>query len=184
MDPATRGAARLAALVAVPVAVLAGVVSVRALSGTAAPRPSASPGPQATGPVTMPAPPLTDPAAVACRALVAQLPAQVRDRPRRPVTAGPEQNAAYGEPAITLACGGVPRPSVAPTDDVFAMSGVCWYAVTDPAGSTWYTLDREVPVAVRVPAAYDQPGQWANEFSALIAGSVKSITDTPTGCRD
>jgi GNAT superfamily N-acetyltransferase len=37
---------------------------------------------------------------------VSQLPATVRDLTQRPVTAGAEQNAAYGDPALTVACGG------------------------------------------------------------------------------
>ncbi len=44
-----------------------------------------------------------------------QLPDHAARPPRRPVTAGPEQNAAYGEPPITLACG-VPAPAMSPTE--------------------------------------------------------------------
>ena len=37
--------------------------------------------------------------------MTSQLPATVRNLPARKVSAGPEQNAAYGEPPLTVACG-------------------------------------------------------------------------------
>ncbi len=43
-------------------------------------------------------------AAGVCRRSTAQLPATVVGRHRRPVS-GAEQNAAYGDPPITVACG-------------------------------------------------------------------------------
>jgi Protein of unknown function (DUF3515) len=182
-DQVTRGAARLAALIAVPVAVVAGLLAFRGLSRAGDPGPTL-PSVQATGPVTMAAPPLSGEAAVACRALLSQLPAALRDRPRRPVTAGAEQNAAYGDPAVTLACGAGPRPSVPPTADLLVLNNVCWYEVDDAGGTTWYAIDREVPVTVHLPAPYRPAAQWAIEFSNPIAGAVRSITAVPTGCRN
>jgi len=187
-DQATRGAARLAALIAVPIALLAGLIAFWSLGGLHGARPaasaSASPGPQSTAPVAMPAPSLADRPATVCRALIAQLPSQIRGLDDRPVTAGPEQNAAYGDPAITVGCGSGPMPSVAPTADVFVLSGVCWYAQQGKDTSTWTTVDREVPVAVTVPSRYDQPAQWVIEFSGPVVASVPSIADTPSGCRN
>jgi hypothetical protein len=184
-DEQTRGAAWLAAFIAVPLALVAGLVAFWALgrshSGTAGPT---LPSVQASGPVTMAAPPLSDEAAVACRALLSQLPEALRDRPRRPVTAGPEQNAAYGDPAVTLACGAGPRPSIAPTDDVLVMNSVCWYETGDKDGTTWYAIDRQVTVTVHLPAAYQPAAQWAIEFSNPIALSLNPITDVPSGCHD
>jgi Protein of unknown function (DUF3515) len=167
-DQVTRGAARLAALIAVPVAVVAGLLAFRGLSRAGDPGPTL-PSVQAT---------------VACRALLSQLPAALRDRPRRPVTAGAEQNAAYGDPAVTLACGAGPRPSVPPTADLLVLNNVCWYEVDDAGGTTWYAIDREVPVTVHLPAPYRPAAQWAIEFSNPIAGAVRSITAVPTGCRN
>jgi hypothetical protein len=184
-DQVTRGAARLAALIAVPVALVAGLVAFWTLgrSGSDSPGPTL-PSVQATGPVAMAAPPLSDDTAVACRALLSRLPDALRDRPRRPVTAGPEQNAAYGDPAATLACGAGPRPSIAPTDDLLVMDGVCWYEADEKDGTTWYAVDRQVPVTVHFPAAYQPPAQWAIQFSDPIALSLNPITDTPAGCHD
>src|SRR3982751_3789387 len=101
-----RRAVRIATAVAVPVALLTGV-GVYTLAGgfdqPAATRPA--PG-SATVPVQMPAPSLGAREATLCRTLIEKLPVKVRDLNRRPVSAGTDQNAAYGEPALTLACAG------------------------------------------------------------------------------
>jgi len=188
-DPATAAAARpdswaaarLATMIAVPVALAAGVVTFLLLGRA----PDATPPPPANapaGPVRMAAPPLDADARAACRDLVTELPAAVRGLPRRPVTAGPEQNAAYGEPPVTLACGG-PPPSYGPTDDFWLLSAVCWHTTTGPAGTVWAALDRAVPVRVTVPAAYDPPGQWVIAFSPPVTAALTPSDAAPSGCR-
>ncbi len=174
MDPTTRRAARLATFTALPIALVAGGIAFGVLnSGPATPTPKAS----AAGTVTMSAPKLSAPDAQMCLAFIAQLPVELRDLSQRHVSDGPEQNAAYGEPAITVACGVsqvVPRSA---TDTVYPLSGVCWYATTGTTASVWTTLDRKVPVRVTVPNAYGGPGQWATEF----AGALKlEIPSAPT----
>jgi hypothetical protein len=183
-DQVTRGAARLAAGIALPIALAAGLVAFWGLGGfgSGPAKPSASARPQATSAVAMAAPSLADRPATVCRALLAGLPGALRDRPRRPVTAGPEQNAAYGDPAITLACGAGAPPSIEPTADVYPLSGVCWYAAPGPDATTWSTLDREVSITVTVPNSYSGQGQWVIEFSGPIVASVPSIKTAPTGC--
>ena len=180
-DSTTRGAARVATFVALPVAVVVGLVTfwwLRGL-GTAAP---ARPRPQATTPVKTAAAPLDAKATAACRDLVAKLPPDaVRDRPRRPVTAGPGQNAAYGDPAITLACGAAPV-TLPVGAEVFVLSGVCWYPASDGAASVWTTVDRDTPVRVSVPKSYDTPGQWVIEFSAPITATLPRSAAAPSGC--
>lgn len=168
-----RSASRVATLVAVPVALLAGFVAFQALK-------PATPKPQATDPVTMPAKALDPRQTAVCRALLARMPEKVRDRQRRQVTAGHEQNAAFGDPAITLECG-TQRPSFAPQDMVYGFSGVCW--LPDAAGTKWTTVDREVPIAIVVPKDYDSPGQWVAAFSGAITATVPTA-DAPWGCQD
>jgi hypothetical protein len=178
----------LAAVIALPAALVAGLVAYRVLGASQPhPAPSASPtpqssAPQSSAPVAMPAPPLAERPATVCRALLSRLPAALRDRQRRPVTSGPEQNAAYGDPAITLACGG-PAASVDPTGTVYPFGGVCWYAVAGPTASTWTTVDREVPVTVTVPNSYSGQGQWAFEFSTAIGIAVPPGGTPPSGCK-
>jgi hypothetical protein len=183
-DEVTRQAARLATIITVPLVLLAGVLVFVLLGGaggrTGEPAASPRPRPQATGPVAMPARKLTARQATVCRALLSQLPRAIRDRVQRPVTAGAEQNAAYGDPAITLACGST-VPSFPPTDKVYKTDRVCWYTVTGPDATVWTTLDREVPVTVTVPAVYQQAAQWVIEFAGPISAAVPSAK-APYGC--
>jgi hypothetical protein len=184
-DRTARTAALWATAVAVPVAVLAGVFlfsAVNARSGDGAPTPTATtPAVVSTAPVTMAAPKLSERATTVCRAVLSQLPTTVRDLPQRPVTAGPEQNAAYGDPAVTVTCG-VPQPKVAPESVVLTMNRVCWYNEQHGDATVWTTIGREVPVAVTVPSSYAQPAQWANEFSDTVVATVKSAGAIPAGC--
>jgi hypothetical protein len=178
-----RGAARTASLVAIPIALAIGAFSLWRFGafGGAAARPSDSPTVQASSPVTMAAPALPDDAAAVCRTVIAHLPEAVHDANRRPVTAGAEQNAAYGDPALTLACG-APSASVAPTDDVFPMAGVCFVAVAGSAGTVWTTVDRQVPVAVTVPGDPDGSAQLVMPLAPAIATGDPPGSTKPSGC--
>jgi hypothetical protein len=188
-DEVTRSAAKLATLVAVPLALVVGAVVFLVLpglmGGAAEPDGSAAgPAPAPTSPVETAQRELTERGETVCRALLSQLPQQVRDLPQRPVTDGPEQNAAYGEPPITVECGVAPAEYEL-TDHVWPLDGVCYHATEGPDASVWVTLDREVPVRITVPNGYGGPGQWAAEFSATIVSTVLSADtdDIPTGCR-
>ncbi|WP_089015688.1 DUF3515 family protein [Micromonospora inositola] len=184
-DRTTRRAALVAALVALPVTVAVAGFTFAKLAPeepAAAPAPSATAArPQSTAPVELPAPTLAERPATVCRALVSQLPDQVRDLAQRPVTAGPEQNAAYGDPALTVACGGTP-PIVAPTDEVWSVNKVCWHAVQEADATVLTTVDREAPVRVRVPRQYEQPLQWVSPISDAIVSAVPSAKSAPAGC--
>jgi len=179
-DPVRRSAARTATLIAVPVALAVLAISLWAFGAFRANPPA--PGPQATSAVAMPARPLATDVAAVCRTVVAALPDTVREARRRPVTAGAEQNAAYGDPPITVACGG-PRPSIPPTATVFPLSGVCWYAQVGAAGTEWTTVDRVVPVTLTVPGTMDGSAQSVIPFSAPVAAGDPRLTTVPPGCR-
>lgn len=185
MDRTTRQAALWATLVAVPLSLVAALVAFFAIrpdeTPAAEPSPTA-PRPQSTTPVAMDAPKLSERATIVCRALVSQLPTAVHDLRLRPVTAGPEQNAAYGDPAITVSCGG-PKAAYRPTDQVYQLSRVCWHQVQRPDATEWTTVDREVPVRVTVPKVYDPPGQWTTAFSDTVTATVRSLERIPTGCK-
>jgi hypothetical protein len=195
-DRTTRTAALWATAVAVPVAVLVGVLLFLQISPRGNPEPAAT----ATSamavpaaPVPMAAPRLSERAAQVCRAVTSQLPTAVRNLPARKVTAGAEQNAAYGEPPLTVACG-VPQPRMCaslsggpdcvPLDtELLIMNRVCWYAKQNPDAAVFTTMDREVAVQVTVPTGYKQAAQWANEFSDIVAATDRSRTEgVPAGC--
>ncbi|MDY7086802.1 MAG: DUF3515 family protein [Actinomycetota bacterium] len=198
-DQATRSAALWATVVAVPVAVIVGLVAFWQIvpqgDETAATPTASAPAPVPSTPVQLAAPALDARTAQVCLAVTSQLPTELRGLPGRKVTAGPEQNAAWGEPAITLSCG-VKQPVMCERVDggadgcvpldatMLAMDGVCWWAQDGPATDVFTTMDREVAVRVSVPGSYEQPGQWANEFSEPVVKTVKSRSEgVPSGCR-
>jgi uncharacterized protein DUF3515 len=197
-DRTTRAAALWATAVAVPVAVLVGVlIFIKLIPGaedtdrpdTAATSPAAVP----AAPVPVAAPKLAPRAAEVCLAVTSQLPSAIRTLPARKVTAGPEQNAAYGEPPITVQCG-VPQPAMCETlaggsgcvrldTELLIMNDVCWYAAPGAQANVFTTMDREIAVRVTVPATYQQPAQWANEFSDTVVKTDRSRTaGVPSGC--
>ncbi|GAA0366507.1 hypothetical protein GCM10009541_06150 [Micromonospora gifhornensis] len=184
-DRTSRTAALVATAVALPVALLVGTLAFVNLApdgSTATPEPSPSaPRPQSTAPVEMAAPALAERPATVCRALLSQLPASIRDLPQRPVSAGPEQNAAYGDPALTVACGGS-EPEVAPTDHIYLVNAVCWHGVEEADATVLTTLDRETAVTVRVPHFYGEALQWAAPIATTVVASVPSAGPVPSGC--
>ncbi|HEV7707554.1 MAG TPA: DUF3515 family protein [Asanoa sp.] len=183
MDRSTRQAALIATAVALPLALIVVLLSFWRFSPDdpkAAPA-TPSPAAQATTPVPMAAPALSPRAATLCRALLSQLPQTIRDRAQRPVTAGTEQNAAYGDPAITLACG-IPAPTFPPTDLVNLLDKVCWHSADTAGGTVLTTVDREVPIQVTVPKSYEAAGQWAIVFSNPVIETVPKMATPPAGC--
>ncbi|MBL7255290.1 DUF3515 family protein [Paractinoplanes lichenicola] len=198
-DKTTRSAALWATLVAVPVAVIVGLVAFSQITpqqtNERATASASAPAPVPSTPVQMAAPALDARTTQVCLAVTSQLPTELRGLTGRKVTAGPEQNAAWGEPAITLACG-VKQPVMCERIDggadgcvpldatMLAMDGVCWWAADGPATDVFTTMDREVAVQVSVPGSYQQTGQWANEFSEPVVKTVKSTTKgVPSGCK-
>lgn len=187
-DRTTRQAALWATVVAIPLALLVGFLTVQQFrpdEPAAAPSPSTSATaarPVPTSPVTVAAPPLSERSATVCRALISALPATLRDLAQRPVTAGAEQNAAYGDPALTISCG-VPAPAVPATDDVWGVNRVCWHPVEGPDAVVLTSVDREVPIAVTVPKTYGQPLQWVAPISETAVASVPATrAAVPSGC--
>jgi Protein of unknown function (DUF3515) len=197
-DRTMRSAALWATVIAVPVAVLAGLLIFTKIvpeTGSAAPSPSITqPAVVPAAPVQMAAPKLAARPAEVCLAVTSQLPVKVRDLAARKVSAGPEQNAAYGEPPLTVACGVAQPKMCASLDDsgtgcvpldteLLNMNKVCWYASQQGDAAVFTTMDREVPVQVTVPKQYAQPAQWANEFSDIVVKTDKSSTvGVPSGC--
>ena len=196
-DRTMRTAAIWATVIAVPVALVVGLLifnQVTPASRGAAPDPTVTqPAILPAAPVQMTAPELAARPAQVCLAVTSQLPAQVRDLAARKVSGGPEQNAAWGEPPLTLACG-VAQPPMCETvaggsgcvpldTELLIMNGVCWYAAPGPAAAVFTTMDREIAVQVNVPTGYENPAQWANEFSDFVVETVKSKTaGVPSGC--
>ncbi|HEY7226131.1 MAG TPA: DUF3515 family protein [Micromonosporaceae bacterium] len=187
-DPVRRKAARTATIVAVPIALAVLAVSALAFGGFG----SKAPPPEATGPVAMTTRGLTDDTVQLCQLVIANLPDSVAGHARRPVTAGSEQNAAYGDPPITVECG-TPPPTVGTTDEVFKfvsvgddgkLYGVCWYPAAGDGRTVWTSVDRTVPVTVTVPGSPDGSGQLVAPFSVAVGENIplRDAGAIPTGC--
>ncbi|MFG1871827.1 DUF3515 family protein [Micromonospora arborensis] len=185
-DRTIRGAALLATLIALPITLLVALLAFTKLTPdtpAAAPTPSATTARvQSTDPVQMAAPALATRPATVCRALLSQLPTGIRDLAQRPVTAGPEQNAAYGDPALTVACGGT-EPTFPSTDEVWTVNRVCWHLAEETEATVLTTVDRETLITVRVPRSYEQPLQWVSPISSTIVAAVPSGGAIPSGCQ-
>jgi hypothetical protein len=183
-DRTTRQAALWATVIALPLTALVALLVFGQLSPDPVARPEPTPTsarPESTAPVQMAAPRLDERPATVCRALLSRLPAAIRDLGQRPVAAGPEQNAAYGDPALTVACG-VPSPTVAPTADLWMVNRVCWLTTHEAGGLVLTTVDREVPVRLTVPAGQEQTVQWAAPVADSVVAAVPSSPTVPEHC--
>lgn len=171
----------VATVVAVPIAVVVGVLVFNAIA------PQAEPVHEDLSPVSVEVPALSEEAAVVCLALTATAPETAGGLQARPVEGGTvadgpvaaEAVLAYGDPATVATCG-VAAEAVEDTALVYKLNGVCWYS--DEAGLEWTTLDRQVPVGVSVPEANEQPVDVLNDLSTVIAAKVPAAAEAPTGC--
>lgn len=142
-----------------PVAVTAAVLLAAACSGSSQK--------QATGPVTVTPTPAVA-ARQSCAALVRLLPQRLQAAQRRTTTPDPATTAAWGDPPITLVCGG---PSGDPRDDTFSVDGVRFAIHDIGPGNTWTTRDRSPAVRVTVPDAYENQAE-------LVGYLVEPLNET------
>jgi hypothetical protein len=186
-DPVRRAAARTATFVAIPLALVVLLLSAFVFGGFGS-------DPPATGPVTMTQRELAPDVAGLCQAVIADLPETAAGHARRPVTAGAEQNAAYGDPPITLECG-TPQPEVGATDFLFTMVAngeddqryeVCWHRSDGEDRTLWTTVNRAVPVTVTVPGPPDGSFLSVSPFSASVGANLpmREADQVPTGCTE
>ncbi|WP_433216226.1 DUF3515 domain-containing protein [Dactylosporangium sp. CS-047395] len=159
--------ARVATIAALPVALVAGVVAFWGLGGF--------PSGPSSAVVPAEAPQLDPSPAAMCRALVSRLPEELGGLHRRQVTAGGEQNAAFGDPAILLSCGGA-APAIPPDAQFLGLSDVCWFTQEQSRQTVWHSVDRQVPLRVVVPK--DADGSWLVNLSPAI---VATIPTAPAG---
>ncbi|GAA2603927.1 hypothetical protein GCM10010399_38620 [Dactylosporangium fulvum] len=166
--------AKIATLTALPVALVAGLVVFWVLGGF-----PQQPKPASVSAVRVEAAPLDPDTATICRALVAKLPSTLGGLDRRPVTAGNEQNAAFGDPAIVLSCG-TTKPAIPQNAQLLGLSNVCWFPEEHGDQTVWQTVDRKVPLQVVVPKAVD--GSWVVNLSGPITETVPAADPGPVHC--
>lgn len=176
VDADTRRAARIAAVVALPLALLAGYIAFQVMSPDDPEEPAstaASARPVPSTPVEMAAPELATRPAAVCRALLSKLPEHFGDLARRPVTAGAEQNAAFGEPAVTVACG-TAGPTPPAGAQYFAINGTCWYQDDTAGARRWSLQGREVPLVVTIPSVYN--GENLVDLQKPVSDTIPEVT--------
>ena len=131
-------------------------------------------------PVVVDIPDVTPEADLACPVLIGQLPLEVAGETSRQVDSDTPFAYAWGDPPVVLVCGVAPPAGYAPDSGTLAISGVEWFVDdTDPAVYVWTTVDRLVPVEVRVPSDYDSALVAA--VSPIIARSIPYAEPTPAG---
>ncbi|GAB3644723.1 DUF3515 domain-containing protein [Glycomyces tarimensis] len=175
----------LATAVAVPVAVVAGILVFNLIAPAADDSRFAEDGTDAElAPVSVEVPHLSDEDAVVCLAMTAKAPETVADLPGRPVEGGEHASefvVAYGDPAVVATCG-VEPVELEPTAPIYLLNGVCWFTEEDGDGTEWVTVDRQVPVGVTVPSEHEQPVDVLNGLSPTIADAVPASEDAPSNC--
>ncbi|MCZ2824059.1 MULTISPECIES: DUF3515 family protein [unclassified Modestobacter] len=124
-------------------------------------------------------PDITPEADLACPALMSQLPLELAEETSRRVDSDSPFAYAWGDPATVLICGADPPAGyVIGGPQTLLVSGVEWFVdTTDPDVYVWTTVDRNVPVQVRVPASSDSAAPTA--LSPLIAGAIPYVEPTP-----
>jgi hypothetical protein len=87
---------------------------------------------------------------------------------------------AWGDPPVVLICGVDPPAGYVVGASAIAINGVEWFVDTsDPDTVVWTTVDRNVPVEMRVPASSDSA--LVTAASSIIATAIPYTEPTPGG---
>lgn len=186
-DPVLRRAALLVTAVVVPVVVvLVVLVNVAGRGSRTAGGPvaviSAAPATPRSDlpPVDVASPPATPAADRACPALMRALPPQPAGEFPRTVRSASPYTAAWSDPPAVLICGASPPPGFVRGAATVLVSGVQWFVDTGTPGTVvWTTVDRTVPVQVRLPAGTDSALPAA--LSPVIAAALPYAAPVPGG---
>ncbi|MGY1842250.1 DUF3515 family protein [Modestobacter sp. SYSU DS0875] len=129
-------------------------------------------------PVQVDTPEVTPEAELACPVLMDQLPLELAGETSRMVDSDSLFAYAWGDPAQVLVCGVDPVTAGQEDTTAFQLSGVQWLVDTsDPDVYVWTTIDRLVPVQVRVPASADSSLPQA--LSPIIATTLPYTDPAP-----
>lgn len=181
----------IATAVAIPVMILAGYGVYQGLASSTS-LPEEDETPVDDSPVSVEMPVIgDDETAVICRALLAQSPDEVVDHEARGIEPAGDEDAdgisevaaAWGDPALVMRCG-VDEVEVADTDVVYQWGETCWAVEEGDDADVWTSLDRQVPVEVMVPAAYEQSGELVSVLSPVVGEAVPASDEAPSGCGD
>jgi hypothetical protein len=131
-------------------------------------------------PVDVDTPDVTPEADLACPVLMGQLPLDIAGETSRQVRSDTPFAYAWGDPPVVLVCGVAPPAGYVVGAATYALSGVEWFVDdTDPDVYVWTTVDRLVPVEVRVPREYDSA--LVTALSPIVDTSIPYAEPTPAG---
>lgn len=121
-----------------------------------------------SGPAPVPAPSPESKTAKRCRPLIGAVPGEVKGQPQRTTEPSSHLTAAWGDPAITLACG-VSKPSgMNPASKCWEVNGVGWYAAKRDGSYRFTTIGRRVFVQVTVPNKYSPQADALVDLAAAV----------------
>jgi hypothetical protein len=125
-------------------------------------------------------PEVTPAADLACPVLMGQLPLELAGETSRRVESDSPFAYAWGDPPVVLICGVDPPAGYVTGAPTIVISGVAWFVDTsDRDVVVWTTVDRTVPVQVRVPASSDSASVTA--LCPVIATALPYTQPTPAG---
>lgn len=131
-------------------------------------------------PLDVVTPPVTPEADASCPALMSSLPLELAGEPSRRVSSESPFAYAWGDPPVVLVCGVPPAPGYTVGAFAIGINGITWYVdQSDPTVNVFTTVDRTVPVEVRVPSAVDAASVTA--LSPLIVAAIPYTEPTPVG---
>ena len=130
-------------------------------------------------PVPVDTPDVTPAAELACPVLMGQLPLELAGESSRQVDSDSPFAYAWGDPPVVLTCGVAPPAGYATDTGTLAVNGVEWFVDdSDPDAYVWTTVDRLVPVEVRVPADYDSA--LVTALGPIISTALPYTEPSPT----
>jgi len=130
-------------------------------------------------PVVVDTPDVTPEADLACPVLMGQLPLEMAGESSRQVDSDSPFAYAWGDPPVVLVCGVAPPAGYAADSGTLAVNGVEWFVDdSDPDAYVWTTVDRLVPVEVRVPAEYDSA--LVTALGPIISTALPYTEPTPS----
>jgi hypothetical protein len=130
-------------------------------------------------PVVVDTPDVTPEADLACPVLMGQLPLEMAGESSRQVDSDSPFAYAWGDPPVVLVCGVAPPAGFAADTGTLAVNGVEWFVDdSDPDVYVWTTVDRLVPVEVRVPAEHDSA--LVTALGPIISTALPYTEPSPT----
>lgn len=102
-----------------------------------------------------------------CGPLLAALPAEVLGSVTRDTTS--QWGRAWGDPPITVICGGPEPAGLTATSQCLEVSGVGWWEQAGDRGTVWTTIGRAAVVTLGVPSEYGDPISALAQVSPAIA---------------